>query len=146
MTKLLPSHLRQSSSTYFCRSVLNSYAGTSLPTRGAVSRRITAPWPCIVTSKFAFAAPAALARHISSASRLSFQNTIMNGTNGVQRTKRKQYPTSSDDRPSKQHRPINGKESVGENTPEISMYEDDLEEGTRLQTVIGAPGDTAEKV
>lgn len=24
------------------------------------------------------------------------------------------------------------------------MYEDDLEEGTRLQTVIGAPGDTAE--
>ncbi|RFU30551.1 hypothetical protein B7463_g5795, partial [Scytalidium lignicola] len=66
----------------------------------------------------------------------------MNGTNGAQRTKRKQYPTSTDERPLKQHRVVNGKESAGENTPEISMY--DEEESTRLQTVIGAPGDTAE--
>ena len=52
----------------------------------------------------------------------------MNGTNGTLRGKRKQYPDAAAERPQKQHRAINGKESVGENTPEvISMFEEDME-------------------
>jgi hypothetical protein len=48
--------------------------------------------------------------------------TFINGT-----AKRKQHPTS-EGRPQKQHKAINGKESAGDNTPEIgSIYEDDME-------------------
>lgn len=68
----------------------------------------------------------------------------MNGTNGTIRAKRKQHPSSMNERPQKQHRAINGKESAGQNTPEVSsMYEDeemDIEE-TRL---LPGVADTAE--
>jgi hypothetical protein len=46
-------------------------------------------------------------------------------TNGS--AKRKQFPTS-EGRPQKQQKSINGKESVGDNTPEVgSIFEDDME-------------------
>ena len=70
----------------------------------------------------------------------------MNGTNGTTRAKRKQPPMSSTDRPQKQHRALNGKESAGQNTPEItSMYEED-ESSMELEEPRIIPGlaDTAE--
>jgi pro-apoptotic serine protease NMA111 len=52
----------------------------------------------------------------------------MNGSNSTPRTKRKQHPDIADEHPQKQHRAINGKESAGENTPEVgSVFEDELE-------------------
>lgn len=67
----------------------------------------------------------------------------MNGTNGTPRAKRKQHPVSPAERPQKQHRALNGKDSVGENTPEVQLYEDeemDIEESR----VVPAIADTAE--
>ncbi|KUJ17248.1 putative pro-apoptotic serine protease [Mollisia scopiformis] len=67
----------------------------------------------------------------------------MNGVNGAARAKRKQHPSSVDERPQKQHRAINGKDSAGQNTPEVGMrYEDEeIEEETRI---IPGMADTAE--
>ena len=68
----------------------------------------------------------------------------MNGTNGTPpRAKRKHHPSSAAERPQKQHRLINGKESAGQNTPEVSaMFEDEMElEEPRL---LSAMADTAE--
>lgn len=67
----------------------------------------------------------------------------MNGTNGTARAKRKQHPSSAAERPQKQHRPINGKESAGQNTPEVSsMFEDEME--IEEPRVLAAMADTAE--
>lgn len=61
----------------------------------------------------------------------------MNGANGT-RSKRKQHPSSAAERPQKQVRALNGKESAGQNTPEIPIFEeeeDDLElEDARIIT------------
>jgi hypothetical protein len=68
----------------------------------------------------------------------------MNGTNGTPRAKRKLHPSSVNERPQKQQRAINGKESAGQNTPEVgSLYdEEDVEmEETRI---IPGVADTAE--
>lgn len=57
----------------------------------------------------------------------------MNGLNGAARAKRKQHPSAIDERPPK--RAVNGKDSAGQNTPEVGMlYEDDAveEEETRI--------------
>ncbi len=68
----------------------------------------------------------------------------MNGANGSSRAKRKHHTESIIERPQKQHRAINGKESAGENTPEVSSIyeEDDLD----MEEVRILPGlaDTAE--
>jgi pro-apoptotic serine protease NMA111 len=67
--------------------------------------------------------------------------------NGTTRAKRKQHTASLEERPSKQYRGINGKESAGENTPEIgssSSIDTDDEDSGRLAAVIGGPADSAE--
>ena len=52
----------------------------------------------------------------------------MNGTNVSPRVKRKQHPSPTLERPQKLQRAINGKESAGENTPEVaSLYEEEME-------------------
>jgi hypothetical protein len=67
----------------------------------------------------------------------------MNGTNGTPRAKRKQHPVSPAERPQKQQRALNGKESAGQNTPEVQLYED---EEIDIEEVRMAPAmaDTAE--
>ncbi|KAJ5052193.1 uncharacterized protein L3040_001952 [Drepanopeziza brunnea f. sp. 'multigermtubi'] len=68
----------------------------------------------------------------------------MNGANGSARAKRKQHPGSAADRPPK-HRAINGKESAGENTPEVgSVYEDEDIEMEEMRILPGSTADTAE--
>lgn len=68
----------------------------------------------------------------------------MNGiNNSAPRAKRKEHPSFIDERPQKQHRAINGKDSAGENTPEVSIYEEeefDMED-TRI---VPGMADTAE--
>jgi S1-C subfamily serine protease len=67
--------------------------------------------------------------------------------NGLARSKRKQHSASLEERPQKLHRGLNGKESAGENTPEITMsppFDDDFEDGARLAPLISGPADTAE--
>jgi hypothetical protein len=70
--------------------------------------------------------------------------STMNGTNGTVRAKRKQHPGSVTERPQKQHRAINGKESAGQNTPEVSLMYD--EETIEIEDTRILPGmaDTAE--
>jgi pro-apoptotic serine protease NMA111 len=71
----------------------------------------------------------------------------MSGINGTTRAKRKQHIALLDERPSKQYRGINGKESAGENTPEIgssSPLDIEEEDSGRLAAVIGGPADSAE--
>ncbi|PQE31353.1 PDZ domain-containing protein [Rutstroemia sp. NJR-2017a WRK4] len=68
----------------------------------------------------------------------------MNGTKGAAiRPKRKQHPSAAGERPQKQLRAINGKESTGVNTPEIdySISDDDLDIDRAL---IPSIADTAE--
>jgi hypothetical protein len=68
----------------------------------------------------------------------------MNGTKGAAiRPKRKQHPSAAGERPQKQLRAINGKESTGVNTPEIdySISDDDLDIDRALLPSIA---DTAE--
>jgi hypothetical protein len=67
----------------------------------------------------------------------------MNGTNGS-RSKRKQHPNSSAERPPKQQRSINGKESAGQNTPEVTMYEDEGSMDLDEPRIIPGLADTAE--
>jgi hypothetical protein len=59
-------------------------------------------------------------------------------------TKRKQHPSHVEGRPQKQQKAINGKESAGENTPEVgSMFEDNVEmDETRI--LPAAMADSAE--
>ena len=83
-------------------------------------------------------------RSISTTHKNSFRNSTMNGTNGTTRAKRKQHPSSAAERPQKQHRPINGNDSAGQNTPEVSsMFEDDEME-IEEPRVLAAMADTAE--
>lgn len=94
-------------------------------------------------SAFALPNSSSTLRFICTTSRNGFMDTKMNGTNGTVRAKRKQHPSSAAERPQKQHRPINGKDSAGQNTPEVSsIFEDETEiEEPRL---LAAIGDTAE--
>lgn len=66
-----------------------------------------------------------------------------NGANGSMRAKRKQHPGTVAERPQKQHRAINGKESAGENTPEVGAYQDDEMEVEEARALTGL-ADTAE--
>jgi hypothetical protein len=84
-------------------------------------------------------------RAISTTSKLNFKTTTMNGTNGTTRAKRKQHPGSGAERPQKQHRPINGKDSAGQNTPEVgSMFDDEIEIEIEEPRVLATMADTAE--
>jgi len=68
----------------------------------------------------------------------------MNGANGTVRAKRKQHPSAVAERPQKQHRAINGKESAGQNTPEIgTMFEEEEIEIEETRIIPGV-ADTAE--
>lgn len=70
----------------------------------------------------------------------------MNGTTSTQRGKRKQYPDGEADRPPKQHRAINGKESAEDNTSDTSLIREDemeLDEADEVRVVPGL-ADTAE--
>jgi hypothetical protein len=62
-------------------------------------------------------------------------------TNGA--AKRKQHPGLVDGRPQKQHRGINGKESAGDNTPEIT-FEEDIEMQEEPRIIPAALADSAE--
>lgn len=76
----------------------------------------------------------------------STSDSTMSAMNGTIRPKRKQHAPSLDERPNKLQRAINGKESAGENTPEIlspPSVDDDLDDG-RIAAVVAAPADTAE--
>ncbi|RDW91884.1 putative pro-apoptotic serine protease [Coleophoma crateriformis] len=66
----------------------------------------------------------------------------MNGSHAT-RSKRKQHPSTIEERPQKQHRALNGKESVGDNTPE-PLYDDEMDVEDSLPAFAGAPTDTAE--
>ncbi|EDN97016.1 hypothetical protein SS1G_01944 [Sclerotinia sclerotiorum 1980 UF-70] len=68
----------------------------------------------------------------------------MVGTNGVAtRAKRKSHPTVPE-RPQKQLRALNGKESTGVNTPELDLISDDDYDLDGPQLVPGLAADTAE--
>ncbi|CAL3965501.1 unnamed protein product [Diplocarpon coronariae] len=76
-----------------------------------------------------------VARYLSS--------TTMNGANGSLRAKRKQHPETAAERPQKQ-RAINGKDSAGDNTPEVNpLYENEDIEMEEVRVVPGL-ADTAE--
>ena len=67
----------------------------------------------------------------------------MNGANGTTRAKRKQHPSAAAERPQKQHRVIQGQDSGGQNTPEVSsMFEDEMD--IEEPRVLAAMADTAE--
>ena len=88
-------------------------------------------------------------RFISTTAINSFKktNTIMNGANGTSRSKRKQHPMSTNERPQKQQRAaVNGKESAGQNTPEVGpKFEDeDMEMELEEPRVVTNLADTAE--
>jgi hypothetical protein len=58
----------------------------------------------------------------------TIHNLKMDAMHSNGAAKRKQHPSLVEGRPQKQHRAINGKESAGENTPEVgSVFEDDME-------------------
>lgn len=66
----------------------------------------------------------------------------MNGSPGALRVKRKQAPGQVDERPQKQ-RILNGKESAGENTPDVNLGFDEVVE-LEEPRIIAAMADTAE--
>jgi hypothetical protein len=69
----------------------------------------------------------------------------MNGLNGAARAKRKQHPDSINERPQKQHKAINGKDSAGQNTPEVdTMYDEESGAEETETRIIPALADTAE--
>jgi hypothetical protein len=72
----------------------------------------------------------------------------MNGPNATPRSKRKEPPQALEGRHTKHHRALNGRDSPGDNTPDV---EDDFEDhenyelaDDRLQTLLPAGPDTAE--
>jgi len=83
----------------------------------------------------------------SSATR-QFRTIIMNGANGATRPKRKQHPGTAAERPQKQQKAVNGKESAGQNTPEIGSLIENLLEGDEMDIeeprVMASIADTAE--
>lgn len=70
----------------------------------------------------------------------------MAGANGTRSSKRKQHPAPADERPQKQHKAVNGKESAGENTPDVCDYvmEEEDDSTNRLPTIVGNSADSAE--
>lgn len=124
------------------------------PTRLAAASRKRQPQDSILqhsdsisTAFFLSGFPTGI-RSFATAPTKNLKTTIMNGAaHGTIRSKRKQHPGMVEERPQKQHRAINGKESAGENTPEIStMFDEEMElqESPRLGAILGAPADTAE--
>ena len=74
-----------------------------------------------------------------------FHTAAMNGANGTVRAKRKQHPSSVTERPQKQLRALNGKESAGQNTPEVdSLYEDEEMEIVEDTRILSGVADSAE--
>ncbi|KAH6685677.1 PDZ domain-containing protein [Plectosphaerella plurivora] len=70
----------------------------------------------------------------------------MNGATASPRSKRKAPPSPEGLRPHKQHRPLNGKLSAGDNTPEVELDEpfveeeyEIIEEAPRMQTMVQEP-------
>jgi hypothetical protein len=86
-----------------------------------------------------------LAKPFTTTQAFSSVVSIMNGTTNAARGKRKQYPEEEADRPPKQHRAINGKESVEDNTPDTSSIQED-EMDLDMDETRAVPGlaDTAE--
>lgn len=85
------------------------------------------------------------ARSITTTTILSFQGSKMNGiNNSAPRAKRKQHPGSIDERPQKQHRAINGKDSAGQNTPEVGMVYEEEELDMEDTRIVPGMADTAE--
>src|SRR5690349_8128031 len=112
---------------------------------------------CRFVSNFAFSAnksalPSSSSRHIHTSVTLQISKMTMNGST---RSKRKQHAAPLDERPQKLHRAVNGKESAGENTPdleaspplhnmetEMEMEMEDEEDDSRLGII--TPADSAE--
>jgi len=76
----------------------------------------------------------------------AFHTSIMNGNNGTLRAKRKNIDPTTSERPSKQQRAMNGKESAGENTPEVgSLFENEIDIDEMEETrIIPGLADSAE--
>ncbi|TVY60689.1 Pro-apoptotic serine protease, partial [Lachnellula suecica] len=139
MNRALHARLRHHSLTCFSRiaAITSTLRSSASPATASIYKlrnpRSTCAPLAISTSARAFSVSHAAA----------FHSSIMNGTNGTPRAKRKQHPGQVDERPQKQHRALNGKESAGDNTPEVgSAFEDELDiEEPRL---LAAMADTAE--
>ncbi|KAF5874438.1 putative pro-apoptotic serine protease nma111 protein [Botrytis fragariae] len=125
----------------FSHFVAHKYFQTSLATRNRlVIRRLLLRY----TRNSPSLIPSALTpTHIFYCLRKN-KSIIMIGTNGVAtRSKRKSHPTGPE-RPQKQLRALNGKESTGVNTPEIDLSDDDYDiDGPQLLPSNVSP-DTAE--
>lgn len=125
----------------FFHFVAHKYFSTSLATR---NRLLIRQLPLRYTRNSLLLIPSVL-----SAPRIIYRlrrNKSINmiGTNGVAtRSKRKSHPTGPE-RPQKQLRALNGKESTGVNTPEIDLSDDDYDiDGPQLLPPNVSP-DTAE--
>jgi hypothetical protein len=89
-------------------------------------------------------APSSNPRRVSRTFLDQLHTSTMNGTNGTVRAKRKQHPSSVTERPQKQHRAINGKESAGQNTPEVTSMYDEEEVEIEDTRILPGMADTAE--
>ena len=96
------------------------------------------------SSTFSIKAPSSNPRRVSTTFLDQLHTSIMNGTNGTVRAKRKQHPSSVTERPQKQHRAINGKESAGQNTPEVTSMYDEEEVEIEDTRILPGMADTAE--
>ena len=143
--------------------LLKSIEPAFMPT--AFSARLRASIASLVTSKpnpssfqaptpaaFAYLRPRLYTNSTFTASPFTatsqFRTIIMNGANGATRSKRKQHPGTVAERPQKQQKALNGKESAGQNTPEIGTLIEDLLEGDDMDIeeprVMASIADTAE--
>ena len=143
MNRAFYARLRHHSLTCFSQAVASTKPAS-------LASAIAFPSPSIVSlelkhhsSTVSFTNPSKV-RRVSTTSVSQLHTSTMNGTNGTVRAKRKQHPSSVNERPQKQHRAINGKESAGQNTPEVStMYEDEEIEIEETRILPGM-ADTAE--
>lgn len=79
--------------------------------------------------------------------RFTNMSTSLNGSHGIPRTKRKSHPGLVEERPQKLHRALNGKESAGDNTPEVGPIVEeiiDMDELGDTRIISAAMADTAE--
>jgi pro-apoptotic serine protease NMA111 len=71
----------------------------------------------------------------------------MNGASPTSRSKRKQSSHADDERPHKHYRPLNGKASPGDNTPDVDLGDFELHEPVDDEVLLPyqpQPGDTVE--
>jgi len=144
MNRAFYARLRHHSLTCFSRAVASTNPASSVSAFAFPSSNIVSLELKHHSSTLsAFTRPSTL-RRISTTSASQLHTSNMNGTNGTVRAKRKQHPSSVTERPQKQHRAINGKESAGQNTPEIGTMYADEEIEIEDARILPGMADTAE--